>query len=186
MRIIAGKARGRLIKSPKGMFVRPTSDKVKESLFNIIAPYIIDCVFLDLFAGSGSIGIEAISRGATKTVFVEKSGYCIKVLKENLNCLGFLDRAQVIKKDVELAIKELSKINMDFDIVFMDPPYKKNIVPRMLEKLSNYKLVKQNGIVVAEHSLDTILPETLGDLKKIRYKKYGKTVLTFFGRDDAK
>lgn len=180
MRVITGTARGRKLKSPKGLNTRPTTDRVKEALFNILGQDIVDIYFLDLFAGSGAIGIEALSRGASGVVFVEKEAQALKVLKENVTLTGFSEIAQVFNNDVLKALEVLAQQNYKFDYVFMDPPYLKDFEINTLTKLSNLKLLNKQAVVIVERSKRDTLPERVEDLHLLREEKYGDTVISFY------
>lgn len=180
MRVITGTARGRKLKAPKGMETRPTSDRIKEALFNIIGSRIIDIKFLDLYAGTGAIGIEAISRGAKKAVFVEKNPHAVKIIRDNLELTGLPSRAAVLANDANRAMEILQSEGYVFDIVFIDPPYRRELVKTSLEKLDLCKLIVPGGLVIAESSKTDVLPDEVGHLKRFRQEKYGDTVLTFY------
>jgi 16S rRNA (guanine966-N2)-methyltransferase len=177
MRIIAGRDRGRRLKSIDRGDVRPTTDRTKESLFNIIGPNIGGVRFLDLFAGFGGIGIEALSRGAAEVVFVERDRRNAKIINENLAIVGYEDDSQVINNDV---LKALEGLTGDFDLIFMDPPYEElELYTQTLDKIKDYKLLHPTGIIIIEHfSKDTIaLPEGYDIIKKKKYGKSGITLL---------
>ncbi|AZR72869.1 16S rRNA (guanine(966)-N(2))-methyltransferase RsmD [Anoxybacter fermentans] len=177
MRVIAGEARGRKLKSGKGLKARPTTDRVKEALFSILGNYVIDANFLDLFAGFGGIGIEAISRGAKKAVFIELNPKHLKIIKENLTLTRFNDRAEVICGDV---LKVLPKLNNSFDIIYLDPPYEAGLYEKTLKIIYEKNLIQKDGIIVCEHN--TELPPKLPDhFKLLKYKSYGNIGLTFIG-----
>lgn len=154
MRIIAGSARGRKIEAPEGLDTRPTLDRVKESFFGSIQFDIGDSECLDLFAGSGNLGIEAISRGARHAVFVDRDKKCTAIIQSNLKLVGFQDRANVLLSDADSALYNLSRAGKRFDIVFLDPPYDDGLIPGVLEALLNLNLLRKNAIVVAEHRID--------------------------------
>ncbi len=154
MRIIAGTRKSLNLKSVPGLSTRPTTDRIKETLFNIIAPYIPGCAFLDLFAGSGAIGIEALSRGALYCCFVEKSPKAVAVIRENLQRAEFTDNAQIIKKNA-LNIEGLRECKTAFDIVFMDPPYDKGFERSVIENIVKTKYVKDDTIYIVEASAAT-------------------------------
>jgi len=180
LRVITGTARGRKLKAPRGMETRPTSDRIKEALFNIIGSRIIDIKFLDLYAGTGAIGIEAISRGAKKAVFVDNNPHAVKIIKENLELTGLLDGAAVLTSDASKALEILKSEGYVFDIIFIDPPYRKVLVKPSLEKLDYCKLIVLGGLVIAESSKTDVMPDEVGHLKRFRQEKYGDTVLTFY------
>ena len=133
MKIIAGDAKNKRIKSRKGTDTRPTLGSMKESLFSIIAPYVPDSVFLDLFSGSGSISLEALSRGAKRAVMIEKDTEALKYIIENVNSLGYEDRCRAYKNDVLRAVEILGRKGEKFDIIFMDPPYKEEVCTKVIK-----------------------------------------------------
>ena len=150
MRVIAGKARRLLLKTTPGFDTRPTTDKIKETLFNILNPYLPGATFLDLFSGSGSIGIEALSRGCTKAVFVENNPRAASCIAENLKTTRLADDAVVLKKNVLAAISELSLKNYSFDFVYMDPPYDAGLEEETLNALSKSGIINEDTMVIIE------------------------------------
>ena len=161
MRVIAGSARSLPLKTVPGLSTRPTTDRIKETLFNILHPGIPGCRFLDLYAGSGAIGIEALSRGAACAVFVEKNPAAVRCIEENLVFTKLRDRAEVIRTDTVLALANLESRNTEpFDIVFLDPPYGTGEVERILLRLSESRLITERSLIVAEESIH-FDPETL-------------------------
>lgn len=187
MRVIAGSARRLELRTPKGMDTRPTTDRIKETLFNMLAPRIPGCAFLDLFAGSGGIGIEALSRGAKEAVFVERSPAAFACIRENLAHTRLSDRAQVLKMDVFQALAQLSGRGAAFDCVFMDPPYDRLIERKVLETLSGSRLLKEDGLIVAEASIRTDFGyvEELGFeiVKNKEYKTNKHVFITWSGSE---
>lgn len=155
MRVIAGLARRIQLKTPKGMDTRPTTDRIKETLFNMLQPYICDCRFLDLFSGSGAIGIEALSRGAEYAVFLEQKEEPIQCIKENLKATRLEADASVIKSDVLVGISQLEREGKAFDIIFMDPPYNCELEKEVLHRLKDSSLVYEDTLIIFEASLDT-------------------------------
>ena len=149
MRVIAGKARRLPLKTVKGMDTRPTTDRIKETLFNMIQNEVPGCRFLDLFAGSGAIGIEALSRGAAKAVFVEKDRAALKVIRENLRFTHLEERAEVICQD---AVRAVSSMTPDepFDVVFMDPPYGHSLEQRVLEAMKGSSVIGAETLIIIE------------------------------------
>ena len=180
MKIIGGKFKGRVIGMPKGL--RPTSDKVREALFEILKDRIEGSSFLDLYCGSGAMGIEAFSRGAKSSTFADASFKCVKVLKENLTKLGILDLSNIdiYAKDSFRVLAEFERERRCFDLVFLDPPYHKDTAKKTLIALSNYDILTRNAIVIAEIYKKENLPEEVGRLKTARTCKYGDTILEFF------
>ena len=176
MRITGGIGRGRALKVPAGSKVRPTSDKVKQALFNILGVRVSGSVFLDLFAGAGGIGIEALSRGAERVVFVDGSRESLAIINRNIEEAGFRERAEVVRSKVEPFLKRRSG---SYDIVFLDPPYIMEMLP-LLQLVSGSGLLKPGAIVVAEHFKKQESPAKAGALALYREAKYGDTVLAFY------
>lgn len=184
MKIIGGEFKGRRIDIPKDEDVRPTSDKVREALFNIIKEKIRGSSVLDLFSGSGSLGIEALSWGASRVLFVDSRRSCIEVIKNNLKRLPIKqDNADVIRNDALKAIKKLSDTKIRFDLVFMDPPYYGDWIKKCLISLDKYDILNHSSLIICEHFKKDTVPEEAGHLKKMREKRYGDTVLTIYVSD---
>lgn len=184
MRVIGGSAKKTLLKGPKGLDTRPTSDKVKESVFNILLRFIEKSNFLDLFSGTGSIAIEALSRGACSAVLVEKNIKNVSIIKENLKRTKLSDRAKILVKDVFGAIKFLHSKKAEFDIIYMDPPYKLNIYNCVLQYILTYNILDNDGLVVVESSSKS-LPEPVVlyskvKLSRVLLKEYGDTCISFY------
>lgn len=156
LRIISGSKRGMTLQTPDGLGTRPTSDRIKETLFNMISFDIPDCRFLDLFSGSGQMGIEALSRGASEAVFVEKDKSAISCIENNLSKAKFTDEATLYKEDVFSALNKLNGSDK-FDFVFMDPPYNKLIEKQVLESLANKGYISSETTIIVEASLETDL-----------------------------
>ena len=154
MRVISGKNRGMVLLAPEGMDTRPTTDRIKETLFNMIAFDIPDCCFLDLFSGSGQMGIEALSRGAKEAVFVEKDKNAYDCIEKNLAKAKLLDSSTLLKIDVFSALNRLDSHEM-FDIVFLDPPYNKLLEKQVLEALKNKSYISSDTTIIVEASLET-------------------------------
>ena len=153
MRVIAGTARSLPLKTPEGMDTRPTTDRIKETLFNMLQSYIPDCVFVDMFSGSGGIGIEAISRGARKAYFIENAPNAISCIEQNLSFTKFTDRAIVLKQDALAALNSIYE--KQIDVIFMDPPYNQEHEKRILGMLRNMKYVTEDTLIVVEAELKT-------------------------------
>jgi 16S rRNA (guanine966-N2)-methyltransferase len=164
----------------RGDTTRPTADRVKESLFNIIAAYIPDAEVLDLFAGTGNLGIEALSRGARSAVFVDKSRECMQVIQENLEHTKFFEAGTIIVDEAANALVRLSTGGRKFDVIFLDPPYKKNFIQEALDFMAKNDIIRDDGVIVAERDADDVLPEDVGRLHKARDQRYGDTVLSFY------
>ena len=154
MRVIAGKARRLALKTVPGMETRPTTDRIKETLFNILQPEIPDCRFLDLFSGSGGIGIEALSRGAESAVFVEKNPKACACIRENLTFTKLAEHGKLLNMDVLQALRSLEGEEA-FDCIFMDPPYNKNLERQVLEYLKDSSLANTDTLIVTEADLHT-------------------------------
>jgi 16S rRNA (guanine966-N2)-methyltransferase len=188
VRVITGAAKGRPLKSVKGREVRPTADRVKESLFNVLGPRVVDADFLDLFAGSGAVGIEALSRGAASCVFVELVTAHMKVVEENLAATALGGAGQVLRRDARSAAADLGRRNQQFDLIFVDPPYGQELVPAALAAIAEHQLLRDGGWVICEHHHRDPLPEGLpgvadaGGLTKFREVSFGETVLSFYRR----
>lgn len=173
MRVIAGKAKSLPLKTIEGMNTRPTTDRIKETLFNMIGAWIPGCRFLDLFAGSGGIGIEALSRGAAEAVFVEQNRKAAAVIRENLAFTRLDGRARVMERDVLTAVEELSRRGCTFDVIFMDPPYDHLWEKKVLEAMARTPVLAPEGQIIVEASLDTgfAYAESLG-FEIVRVKTY--------------
>ena len=155
MRVIAGKARRIQLKSMEGMNTRPTTDRIKETLFNMLSQNIYGCHFLDLFSGSGAIGIEALSRGALSAVFVENNRQAVTCIRENLTKTKLMPQAEIMSVDCQTAIDRLENGKRHFDIVFMDPPYNHEFENRVLEYLSHSPMVTEDTLIIIEASKET-------------------------------
>ena len=186
LRVISGTAKGHGLKTVKGDTTRPTSDKVKGALYNIIAPYIGDSSVLDMFAGTGSLGIEALSRGAASAVFFDRSQQCCGIIKENLQHTKLTDKASVYTIDFTAGIEKMYKEGRKFDIIIMDPPYNKNFIQEALKLLTINDIMMDDGVIIAEHSIKDELPESCGRIKAIDTRKYGDTMITIYkdGKND--
>ena len=180
LRVISGKARGLKLDTPKNQDVRPTTDRVKESLFNMINSYIMDSNILDLFAGTGSLGIECLSRGAKNCVFVDKSKDSINIVRSNVKKARVENESTILNVDFKDAVKRLSTQNQKFDVLFMDPPYYENMFIECLKSIDKFNLLDEDGIIVVEHATKDLFEDSIGRLNKSREKKYGNTTLTFY------
>ena len=157
MKIISGKYRGRLLEGFNLDGTRPTMDRVKESLFGMIQGYVVDSVVLDLFSGSGALGIEAISEGAKYSYLVDSNSLAIKTIKKNIINIG-IDNVEVIKNDYKEVLKDFYNKNIKLDLIFLDPPYKTNYIEKSIELISKYDLLTDSGLIVCESdSLDKII-----------------------------
>jgi len=185
MRIIAGTFRSRQLKSLKGVALRPTSDKLRETLFNVLGELVVDARFVDLFAGTGAVGIEALSRGARETIFVEKHPPAVVLIKKNLESLEIRNGARVLKSDALQALKELAEApmaaNARIDMLFLDPPYAEGgQYANVLKFLGGANLLAENAVVIAEHQRSLDLPESFGKLERVRVLRQGDAALSFF------
>lgn len=183
IRIIAGSLKSRLVNTPRGDIVRPTSNRVRESIFSVVEDHAENCCVLDLFAGAGSLGIEAISRGASHVTFVENSPQAVRVLRENIEHLDIQDRTTVMKVDVLGVLKEFSARRARFGMVFMDPPYSESLAHRAMAALALSGVVTEDGIVVAEHRKEDLLEQTYGELVLTRVLKFGDTWVSIYRRE---
>ena len=180
MRVITGKARGVVLKTPEGMETRPTSDRVKEALFSIINFDIPNAVVLDLFGGTGQLGIEALSRGAKSAVFVDAGDPACKLIKENLRRTKLEGQGKVVRSDY---LQYLRTCHDKFDIIFLDPPYAEVFLENSLKKLSEIDILQSGGIIVCERPLGKELPWELPGYSRSKDYKYGNTLLTLYRKD---
>lgn len=185
MRVISGKSRGAKLIAPEGNHTRPTIDRIKETLFNMISFDLPGCMFLDLFSGSGGIGIESLSRGATEVIFVDDNAEAIKCIKQNLEKTKLHNQAIVYNMNVGTALKKMGTEGKQFDIVFLDPPYHLEGIDTILNTIVELDLLKRNGYIILERSSD--VPVELGQgLRLIKEKQYKTTTLSFFERTENK
>lgn len=176
MRVITGSARGRKLKTLEGdEVVRPTTDRVKEAIFSIIQFDLTDACVLDLFAGSGQLGVEALSRGAANAVFVDRDSQAVEVIKDNLKTTGLFQKATVLNAD---SVNYIKNSRNKFDIVFLDPPYNKGLIDETLESVVG--CCSENATVVCETDFNEVLPDSAGDFEKYREYKYSKTKITTY------
>jgi len=181
MRVIGGKYRSRQLRSLRGLEVRPTSDRLRETLFNVLAPVVENSVWLDLYTGTGAIGIEAISRGARMVYFVETSRKAADVIGQNLRSLRIEKGFEVLERDVEAALRLLDSRAVTCDVCFLDPPYRMEpAYARVLDFLGESRLLKPASIVVAEHEKHFDPGDTFGALGRYRELRQGDAVLSFY------
>jgi 16S rRNA (guanine(966)-N(2))-methyltransferase RsmD len=184
MRIIGGDAKGRRIYSPKKNKIRPTSDGIKESLFNIIQE-VSGKSFLDLFAGCGNVGLEALSRGAAQVVFVEKNPIMVNAIKRNLLELGITNKYKILETEVGKGIKKLQSKSEKFDFIFADPPYEKGFVREVFQYLGDGEMISSEGLLIFQHSVRENMPGTLtGTFMLTDQRRYGDTLISFFTRTE--
>jgi 16S rRNA (guanine(966)-N(2))-methyltransferase RsmD len=184
MRVIAGKFRSRTLKSLEGLETRPTYDRLKETLFNVLASagMVAGCEWADLFAGTGAVGIEALSRGANSVRFAESSGKAAKVLRENLIALG-AEAAEVAERDAAEALRQWDKAGVQFDVCFLDPPYRLHgAYGEILRTIARGSLLLDGGVVVAEHEKRFDPGDGEGNLRRYRLLKQGESSLSFYRR----
>ncbi len=179
MRITTGTSKGRKLISPKGREVRPTSGRVKESIFDILGGEVVEKLVLDLFAGTGNLGIEALSRGAKRALFVEKERQALRLIQTNLVKCGMEGRSEILPQDVNRAIGTLKRRGEIFDLILMDPPYGRGWVERTLRKLQSERIYHQDSILVIQHDRREPLPDVSSHWIVVRERKIGDTVVTF-------
>ncbi|MEP7337537.1 MAG: 16S rRNA (guanine(966)-N(2))-methyltransferase RsmD, partial [Acidobacteriota bacterium] len=180
MRVIAGIYKGRRLKALDGSSVRPTSDRMRETLFNILAPRIEDAQFLDLCAGSGAIGIEALSRGAANVTFVESSRKVATVISENLRHCGIREDYKFLPRDALTALKYLFREEQKFDIIYFDPPYDSELYSPVLWQIARNNVLTEDGIVIVEHRRQMLLAPNYDDLRPYRELPQSESCLTFY------
>jgi 16S rRNA (guanine(966)-N(2))-methyltransferase RsmD len=179
LRVISGKCKGKKLFALNGLSLRPTSDRVKEAIFDILQKFPPGKNVLDLFAGTGALGIEALSRGAQRAVFVEGSARSGAVLRRNIEACRLSGQAEVLSKEVQAGLKALEEREDSFDVIFLDPPYGKGLAYRALENLSQSRILSVNALIVAEHSPDEDV-SSIPSLERIDRRKYGGTEVSFF------
>lgn len=177
MRVIAGSARGMKLKTPAGRSFRPTTDRVKEALFSILGIRVIGAAVLDLFAGSGALGIEALSRGAESCVFNDQDRGHLSLVRENLRKTGLLERSRVFGLDYRKAIQLLSLEGFQADLILLDPPYREEFIPSAAGEVVSSGLLKNDGLIVVEHAAAN--RSWIDNYRLIKQKKYGDTMLSF-------
>lgn len=178
MRIICGTAGGRRLKGPPNDSIRPVLDQVKESIFNILFD-VTGMSVLDVFAGTGSLGLEAVSRGASCAVFIENNSKAIRIIRENIKICGFKDACRLIPKHVNVALKLLHREERKFQLIFIDPPYLKNLVNPTIQLINEHDLLQKGGLIITEHHPKEPLKDLPGDLSISDERKYGQTYVTF-------
>jgi len=184
LRIIAGKYKGLRLATPKGKRVRPTAERVREAIFNILGYDLSELWVLDLFAGTGAMGLEALSRGAISVVMVDQHPAAIRLIGRNLAACGNPENARVYKLDLRRGLKGLSNQAYSFDLVFLDPPYGRGLTQRCLEQLGTGKLLNAAATVVSEHAIDENLTSTYGCLHRQTMRVYGTTGVSFYSRGE--
>nr|WP_100400873.1 16S rRNA (guanine(966)-N(2))-methyltransferase RsmD [Bacillus sp. FJAT-44742] len=180
MRVISGTRKGQPLKAVPGTNTRPTTDKVKESIFNRIGPYFASGRGLDLYAGSGGLGIEAISRGLEHMIFIDSSRQALQTLRSNLKACRFEDQSEVYKNDSLRALKALAKRHAAFDVIFLDPPYASQKLAQEVELFLEYELLNPGCLIVCEHDANVQLPAKIKNVVMEHEDKYGDTKVSIF------
>ena len=187
MRIISGKFKSRKIDFPKNRLTRPMTDRTKETLFNIVGSFVFGKHVLDLYAGSGSLGLESLSRGAISATFVDQAPWAQKVIEKNLASLGISNQGTILMRDISSAVKRLEKAGQGFSLIFVDPPFMKGLVKKTLMRLDASDIVLPFAQVVVGHMWREELPNAeLKNLKWVRTKRIGQACLSFFFRLESK
>ena len=180
MRIISGTARGRRLLAPRTRSIRPTADRVRESIFNVLGQTLNGQDVLDLFAGTGALALEALSRGAAKAVLVDRDREAVRLCEANARMLGFGDRVRVLSAPVEQAIKRLERGGERFDLIFADPPYAARVVPQIVGTLGAAGLLNPGAIACIEHDKREIVPSNSGRLAKVDERRFGDSVVSIY------
>ncbi|MEK6598754.1 MAG: 16S rRNA (guanine(966)-N(2))-methyltransferase RsmD [Deltaproteobacteria bacterium] len=180
MRIVGGTARGKRLVSFRGMSIRPTTDKVREAIFNILSQPFSFKTVLDLFAGTGAMGIEALSRGAETAAFVDNDPKAVKIIKKNLELCRFTGRTKIINMDVQSALAFANKKRESFDLIFIDPPYLMSLTGIVLNYIADKRLLNADGLIVAESSKRMIWDGEVKGLELFDRRRYGDTVVSFY------
>ena len=184
MRITGGQIKGRIIASPKGMNIRPTSDRVREAIFNLIGQDLSGLKVLDLFAGTGSLGIESLSRGTQHAVFIDNSQQALKLIRKNLVTCGFENSGTVLRRDLKKAATLSHPVfKQRFDLLFLDPPYRGDMLIPLLEKISTADILSNGSRVVVELSKHEMLPSSFGNLKIADSRLYGDTMINIYSHE---
>ena len=179
LRIITGSLKKKKLFSVRGAKTRPTTDRLRETIFNILNKDVIDSMILDIFAGTGALGIEALSRGAGYVIFVEKSRTASHIIKQNIQICNLENKTSVMTMDALKNLRGIKSITPFFDLVFMDPPYNKGFITPTLMNLHNSALLKKNSCIVVEHSVKEDIPHDLAGYHMYDNRKYGNTVVSY-------
>jgi 16S rRNA (guanine(966)-N(2))-methyltransferase RsmD len=174
MRIISGRLKGRKLFTPKNLDIRPATDRVRQYIFDCLREYVFDAEILDLFAGTGSVGIEALSRGAKSAIFVDNSQQAISLLHKNIETLNLKENSTISKMD---ALRFLEKHNKQHNLIFLDPPYRYSLTKELSEKIASLKILKPDGFLIIEHDDEAIISELLS-FKLLKQKKFGRTIIS--------
>lgn len=182
MRVVSGKLRGMKLNTIEGDSTRPTRDIVKEALFSILMNDIEDSIFLDLFSGSGAVGIEAISRGAKEAIMVDLNPACVKIIRENVKKAKIEENVRIYNTDYKMALKKLQ--GQKIDIAYIDPPYNREMGVDAVLRMSEYDLLSNEGIIIIETDSKEEIPSIIGRYEKYNYKRYGRNILSFYRRKE--
>lgn len=182
MRVVSGILKGMKLNTIEGESTRPTREVVKEALFSILTNNVSDATFLDLFAGSGAIGIEAVSRGAKTSILIDLNPACVKIIKDNIKKGRIEDKTRVYNTDYRTALKKLK--GEKIDIIYIDPPYNKEMGVDAIKKIYEYDILSENGIIIMETDRNEEAPEEIEEYKKYNYKRYGRNILSFYMRKE--
>lgn len=180
MRVIAGEARGRTLKAVPGTNTRPTTDKVKEAIFSMIGPYFDGGLALDLFAGTGGLGIEAWSRGVERVIFVDRENISIDIVRQNTQTARMGSAAEIYRNDAERALKALGKRELAFSLVFLDPPYRMTNMDELMIKLAESGMLEPDAVIVVEHDVAHLYEDQFDSFEQIKYAKYGDTAVSIY------
>jgi len=180
LRVVAGTAKGRTLKAVPGMNTRPTTDKVKEAIFSMIGPFFDGGFALDLFAGTGGLGIEALSRGVDKAIFIDMERQSIDTVKHNVQAAGVEKQAEIYRNEASRALKVLAKRAEPFTLIFLDPPYRMKTMDALMQEFADKGLIVDRGVVVIEHDADHVYPEEIQDYEQLRYARYGDIAVTIY------
>ncbi|WP_269636732.1 16S rRNA (guanine(966)-N(2))-methyltransferase RsmD [Paenibacillus forsythiae] len=180
VRVVSGTAKGRPLKSVPGTGTRPTTDKVKEAIFSMIGPYFDGGSALDLFAGSGGLGIEALSRGVDSAVFIDMEPKAIDTVRENLKAARLEAKAEVYRNDANKALAALERRGRSFDLVFLDPPYRHKFGDELMSAMAAKGLLRQEAVIVLEHESGYEYPEHISGFRRLRYALYGETAVSIY------
>lgn len=183
MRVIAGAYKGRGLRTVSGLDVRPTSDRLRETVFNILFDKVEGARFLDICSGSGAMAVEALSRGAASATMIEASSRAVRVIRENLrHCAVEPERARVLAQDALLALKTLIRKEVCYDVIYFDPPYKSHLYRSVIELIAGGDLMAKDGLLMVEHSSRAEMPEELGGLRRYRVVRQGESAVSFYER----
>ncbi|MDO3410746.1 16S rRNA (guanine(966)-N(2))-methyltransferase RsmD [Saccharibacillus sp. CPCC 101409] len=180
MRVVAGEAKGRPLKAVPGSGTRPTTDKVKEAIFSMIGPFFDGGTALDLFAGTGGLGIEALSRGAQRAIFVDADAKSIETVRSNLRATGFEPRAEVYRNDAQRALKALAKREAKLELVFLDPPYRMKNGAELMLRMEELGLLRPGAVILLEYESSYAYPAEFGGFTEDRKAVYGETTVSIY------